>query len=573
MSWMVPDHFPPWTAFHTEVPAFFVCALILPVYWRSGISSIKIPLAVFLPIGLMGVVLAQWAGGLLIYVGDFWIACVYLGTFALAWFWGYQWAQPKHGDQFVEQLSLFILGIGLLTAFQIFAQWLHVEGAFGGWVIDGEWVVDGITNSRPRANVGQPNQASTVLMMASVGAAILRSRGRIGLPTMWGVLVVLMAAVTVTQSRTALLAAIVLAVLYICCAEQKQLNAISRRQIFCWIFLLLGAAWAYASVDAVWLDALFSGQQSGFERIVTTHAETLRRSSNELSAVGMRVVIWKQLLFALYEHPWQGWGGLQISTAQQFGAALLSGTTEPTNYAHNIILDLFVMLGLPVGGVVLMMTWVWCWSRWRPICTSTNASSVLFASIPFLIHTLLEFPHAYAYFLVLAGLLLGAIDAWSENASSLTVKTPRMAMAAFFAIWCALLIGIGREYVLAEEDFRVTRFENRRLGVTPLDYLPPQFILLTQFDDMGKAMRIRAEPNMKPEDIQVLERVSKRNSWASMQYRTALALALNNRPTEAAQQLKIIKNVFSKGIYLQAQESFMKLQKEKYPQLGMVVMP
>ncbi len=547
LCWFVPDHFPPWTSFHTEAPAFLLSALILLASWRGRAATIDIPLAVSFPFALAFIALIQWACGMLIFGGDALVVCMYLATFSAAWFWGYHWvAHGSPTDDLLDSVSLLLLLVGLVSAFQVLAQWLHVEDVFNGWVLDG------LVNGRPRGNVGQPNQAATILMMGSVGAAVLRLRRRIRASVMWSGLLVLLIAITLTQSRTALLSASVLVVLYVLTASHATYSALKRRHVVLWWLLLFGAAWLYANKNVVGTIAPVDG--------------------NQLVAIGTRPLIWKQLLIALLEHPWAGWGWLQISTAQQFGVLELAGT-EQTNYAHNIVLDMLLMLGLPVAGVMFAVAGAWFWSRWTAITGSAKVRSGFFILIPFLVHAMLEFPHAYAYFLVLVGLLLGAIDAWSSSVKSATFSIGKSTILVIFAMWGTLLFAVGYEYFSAEEDFRINRFENRKLGETPADYSPPKLILLTQLRDQGKAMRLRAEPNMKAEDIEILVRVSKRYSWAPIQFRTALALALNGRPIEATQQLRTLKGLFGEDIYLEAKESFIRLEKEKYPQLGLVPLP
>jgi hypothetical protein len=90
---------------------------------------------------------------------------------------------------------------------------------------------------------------------------------------------------------------------------------------------------------------------------------------------------------------------------------------------------------------------------------------------------------------------------------------------------------------------------------------------------MLKAMRLRAKPGMTAEELGTLINVSKRYSWAPMQFRTALSLGLNDRPAEATQQLRVLKGLFAADIYEEAKENWLRLQKEQYPELGKVELP
>lgn len=546
-SWLVPDHFPPWTAFHTEVPAFAAAALALGVCWRWNVLTIKLPAACLLLVAWALLAFLQWATGLIAYGGDALLASIYIVTLASAWLWGYQWVATGQKIDLMWSISIFLVLIALLTAFQVFAQWLRVEVVFDGWVLDG------LRNGRPRANVGQPNQAATILLMGAVGAAVLRHRMRIGSPVMWCTALLLGGAITLTQSRTALLAAVLLSALFFGFARPTKDDPLKRSSVLLWLCLLVCAAAWFPSLK--W-DATSDGTV-GIDQMVS---------------IGTRPLIWKQLITGLFESPWVGWGWLQVPAAQQAGALVFAGS-EQTNYAHNAVLDLFIYVGIPAACVVFGVAGVWCWRRAPRVLVSKNAAPAFLVLVPFLVHCLLEFPHTYAYFLVVAGLLLGSIDAWTEGGNPKVVIVPKWAFAVFIALWVPLLAATGYEYLQAEEDFRVNRFENIRLGETPPEYSPPKLLLLTQLGDMLKAMRLRAKPGMTTEELETLVNSSKRYSWAKLQFRTALSLGLNNRPLEATQQLRVIKGLFAADIYEEAKENWLRLQTDQYPELRKVELP
>lgn len=544
--WVIPDHFPPWTAYHTELPAFMAAVLAMLASWRWGATHLKLPAAIWWALGLVCSAVIQWLGGLVFYGGDALVASIYLITFAAAWLCGYQWVTTDQKTNLVELTAGFLVTVALLTAFQVIAQFFQVEDAFGGWVLDTP------LTGRSYGNVGQPNQAATVLLMGTVGAAILMQRARISPRVMWCTLLMLGAAITLTQSRTALLSAALMSVLFCVFSRPAKDNALTRTSVLLWLLLMYLAAWGFHNLE---LNGIKTG--IGVDTMLTT---------------GSRPLMWKQLIAGLAESPWRGFGWLQIATGQQAGALLVPGT-EQTNYAHNAMLDLFLVLGIPGACAVLGLAGSWWWCRTRQIRSSTDATQAFFVLLPFLVHSLLEFPHAYAYFLFIGGLLLGGIDAWTEGSRPWSLAISKSVLFVFTIAWGALLVATGYEYAQAEEDFRVNRFENRRIGETPSNYFPPQLVLLTQLDDMLKAMRLRAKRGMAPEELEVLVRSSKRYSWAPLQFRTALSLALNDRPAEATQQLRVIKGLFNQDIYVEAKENFLRLQREQYPELARVELP
>lgn len=543
----MPDHFPPWTSFHTEVPAFAAGALGLIACWRWSKGAVQLSAAMGVFTALVLIAVAQWGGGLVPYSSDILLVAVYLFTFASAWLWGYHWSKRDNLDQLQTSICIFAVVIGLATAWQVLAQWLRVEQVFQGWVLHG---LPG--DARPRANLGQPNQAATTLLMASVAIAILRDKQRIGSVTLWFAASLFGVTLVLTRSRTSLLSALLLASLYLWIWYRNKAIGLKPRAVLIWAVLLFFASWALP-----WINGA---------------SAVIGSDHYQMAAVGTRPLIWKQLTSALLESPLMGFGWLQGAAAQQVGALMYPGT-EQAIYSHNILLDLLIYLGVPCASLLLIVSAVWAWRRLRFLFQSETKLSVLFLLIPFFVHSLLEFPHAYAYFLVLTGLVLGVFDRVTESARASVLFVPRKMFLVVLVLWSALLLAIGYEYSLVEEDFRINRFENRRLGVTPSDYVQPRIFLLNQLGEILQAMRLRATPHMASADVDLLVRVSNRYSWAQMHFRTALALGLNNRHAEATLQLRVIKALFAEDIYVEAKENYLRLQVEKYPELAQVVIP
>lgn len=546
LSWTVPDHYPPWLSFHAEVPAFIAAVLAMVASIHRSAISVRIPLPVVFCFALAATSALQWCGGLLSYVGDAILVFTYLITFAAAWLWGYQWAQVSKKNAMLDSMSVLLVAIGLLTTFQIIVQWLQVDDAWANWVLHG------IPDARPRANVGQPNQAATALIMASVAIAVLKRRQLISAPVMGGALLMLGVGVTLTQSRTALLSALLIVVMYIFFSRPQKDDPLPRKAVIFWLFLLYAAAWSFSSFNIGPDSASLGGAQ--------------------MASPGSRPLMWRQLIGVALESPWVGWGWLQVPAAQQAGS-IAYPVTEQATYAHNVLLDLLLFIGLPGAGLVLGIVSVWWWRRIPHVLSSGEASAFFLLLTPFLVHCLLEFPHAYAYFLVLAGLLWGGIDGLTERANAKVLFVPKAVMTGVIAVWISLLLALGYEYMQAEEDFRINRFENVRLGRTPSEYIVPKLLLLNQLGDMLQAMRLRAKSEMTAAELQTLVNSSKRYSWSKLHFRTALALGLNHRYLEAGQQLRVIKSMFSPEIYEEAKGNWLRLQKEQYPELGNVELP
>lgn len=541
ISWLVPHHLPPWWAFHSEAPAFAATVLIALLLAFKN-PPLRVRTVTWILAGLVACAGGQWALGLISYAGDAWIVACYMGALLFAW----HWVDGLEGDtapsRLLTQLQVLLVVVGLCVALQTMAQTLAVHTAFG------DWILEPLPGGRARGNLGQPNQAATTLVLAATAAAGLFAVRYLSSWSLAAVLTVLALALTTTQSRTGLLSGTCLGLLVCWFGRGSRLPCVYRLGALTWVGSLWGLGWLYAASQS---GVLGSGALG----------------VSDLAAQGTRPVLWAQFRLAITERPWFGWGWLQIPSAQQFGA-LSVPSIEQANFAHNFALDILVMLGLPIGGGLLGAMAVWLWKRWRTVRGSRNLVWTYALLLPLAIHSLLEYPHAYAYFVVVAGAICGVIDASSRaQLEPSGVPMGRLSLVALISVWIGLVATIAYEYIAAEEDYRVNRFENRRIGDVSGDYVAPQLYLLTQTGELLRAMRLRAAPQMAEEDLSMLLRISRRYTWAPLLFRTALACALNGRPEDAYDHLVVIKQLFEPSVYSEAVYSLRQLGQEKYPVL------
>lgn len=538
-----PDHFPPWTSFHAEAPAFGAAALLLLACCASRTSHIGRPTAVILV--LVTTVWLQWAVGLLQYAGDAWVVTAYLVTFASAWFWAATHDRGSNQPQPLELVMAVIMVLGLLTALQAIMQWLQLQHHLGGWVHSSASV-------RSTGNLGQPNQAGTLLLMAIAAAGSLVARQRIGLAVGWTWFLVGGWAVVLTQSRTALLSATLMVVAFVALTMVRPTLRAYRWHAIAWLGALFAGGWLLQSMQWDWTRPAVG--------------------ADVMTSVGLRPIMWRQLVAAVGDSPWFGYGWLQVSTAQQAGSVYVPGV-EQVNYSHNILIDAFVMLGIPFTLLLLGLILVWASGRLKRLREDDGtAVTALFMLAPFCVHSMLELPHAYAYFLVPVGILIGVVASRTRDPDESALAVPRALLATVAASFIALLGALLVEYAAVEEDYRVNRFENRKLGRTPDEYVVPNLRLLTQFESLLQAMRLRATRGMTSADLDTLVSAARRYTWAPLEFRAALALALNGRPHEARWHLEIIKAMFPSEIYEEGRSQWL-LQQEKYPELMAVPPP
>ena len=135
--------------------------------------------------------------------------------------------------------------------------------------------------------------------------------------------------------------------------------------------------------------------------------------------------------------------------------------------------------------------------------------------IPLAVHSMFEFPYAYAYFLFPVMLLLGTLE---EKVGLNKVINIRLRLMVLTSAVVILLMSLAvKEYISLEEDFQVARFEALKVGSPPAGYESPRTTLLTQLDGVVKCARLVISPGMEPADIDLLGRTAKRFPWSALQ--------------------------------------------------------
>lgn len=548
-SWLVPMHILPWVGWQQEVMAF---AAVLGLGWHALFVShapgrLVIPKATLLPVAVAFIIVAQCWTRQITFSGDALALGFYLVLIAVCLYLGYTLSvQLKTAqttlDGFVLTLLVGALISVVITLAQVFEVWEFMP-------------LINRTESirRPGANLGQPNHLATLLLMGIASLAYLYELKKWSTTLASLLFAVLIVGLALTESRTGLLSFFLMSFWWL--VRRRAVGF----KVSAWAVLMSGASlifllWAWPPFLAF--------VQSGGE-MTGRFAERINLSA------GMRLVVWPQLWEAALQHPWFGWGLREVS--QGHNAVLHSYTqAEPFSYAHNIFMDLAVGMGLPLTALFGLVFAVWGWRRTRDAQTLLPWYCIAII-LPLAVHSLLEFPFAYAYLLVPAMLATGVLEgvlaptrmfrvAWWPAAMGLCLATLLM-------VWSAV------EYVWIEEDFRIARFEAVHIGETPVNYERPKIVLLSQLDALMAGARIVPTPDMSEASIELARKVAMRYPWTATQNRYALSLALNGNVQEALRQLKVMRAMHGERSYTLIKMNWENLAQTKYPQLRELQLP
>lgn len=530
-GWLTTNHFGPWVSWHAELP-FFAIALIAAC-WAvlRGPSHERwvFPFAVALPVFLCAVVGVQYATGLIPWRGQALVAVLYGFLVILFLQWGWQeairsQAASNRGSAGGEWLAWILVAGGVLSVAIALVQVLDLwESA--------SFITRQAHARRPGGNLGQANHLATLFAMAMSAVLFLNLQRRLGAFTALLILSLLVVGVSLTESRTGLLATLALCLLWAWKRPEGQ-HGLPRS-----LAGILGAAvvsmfYLWPALYRFWTGGL-SGGGTAVERIGSSGSDP-------------RLVLWQQVLEATLLKPFTGWGFRNTAEAHN-AIAHTEVTALPITYSHNLMLDLAVWFGWPIALVVALVLVIWACRRFVVVQKAPLAWFGFALVLPFSIHSLLEFPFAYAYLLMPAMLGVGWIEgSLRPDQAALSIRkrwlAPPVLMLAALALWSLV------DYLRVEEDFRVARFQMLRIGPTP-EAPPPQILLLDQLGDMVASTRVPLQPGLDGADMERLRRAAVHNPWSGSQYRYATALALNGQPDEARRQMQVLRAQHGAKVY------------------------
>jgi O-antigen ligase len=547
ISWIIPEHFPPWTSWHNELFAFaavlWLGACGLYNCHRQKMRQIKVPVVAWVLAFLFAVVCVQFAIGYFDFLGHALVISFYLFLSVVALICGYH-AVPdtgQNGRKTVDYFAIVLVIGSVVSATIALAQVLDI------W--DGVRLISRMgSGRRPGGNINQPNQLATLILMGLASLIYLFESRQLQRESTGLICFLLMLGLSVTESRTGLLSFFAMASWW----WARRLTIRSR--------LTLGAVAAGSAM----LTTLFL-----YWPYIYTAIQIGGPPSAISTSGGTRLIVWPQLWEAVLQHPWLGWGLGAVSKAHN---AVIDAYTqgEPFTYAHNVALDLAVGIGLPLAALLIGTASWWVWHRARAT-KQLVPWYCLALMLPFGVHSMMEFPFAYSYLLVPAVFAIGILERALAPARFFTVG--RLPVATIFVSFTGLLGLSVSEYLSASEDFRVARFEVLRVGVTPDTYVRPQIRILTQLDALSSSTRIRPVPGLSASQIDLMRKVAIHFPSIATQKRYAYCLALNGNPEEAVRQLIVMRAMYPKKYYVKIKAEWEELAENSYPQLPKLNLP
>lgn len=427
----------------------------------------------------------------------------------------------------------------LESLFNVIVWTTFAAGIFAGFIVLYQlfsldyltiFAMDHSSASQLYGNIGQPNHTATLVIVSIVCALACYERKVIGKACLGVACSFFLLTIVLVESRTGMLSLLALIGWWSISKKRVGLRLtlpaiVCGALIYVVLVLLTPTLKGWAGSGLVDRDLLRTGQESG------------------------RLLAATQMLTALKMQWGLGYGFMQVSDAQS--AAILAGVSgvklvENLIYSHNLFFDCLVWFGVPIG---LLITLIAVRSMLQKIlAVRTSLDWVLVACmLPILVHSFLEYPFAYSYFLFPFVFFFSLLERLTIKTESV-FNVQRSVLNLHLLIRCSICLLacmgalISFEYLHLEENHRTARFNIAKIGKTAVDYEPYRPVLLHQLSDVNLAAFVDTNPGAYTiKDVQMLKKLTTTYPvfWIQARY---IRMLINSGDYELAmRQLTILK--------------------------------
>lgn len=512
LPFLQPYHLNPLTSFHSEWLAGVLGIGVMTVLLgRQAWIDAEVPWIALLPFALAALLLVHGVLGWSPYFGQALSAALYLfwaGGLIVA---ARALVRECGRDAVFTAIALGLAAGALLNALAGIIQHFN-------WVTPLNAYISRPTKPAIFGNLAQPNHYASQIALGLFSLAYLL-RGR-----RWFWLIAaalpLLFVLGLSGSRSVwlyLVAAFVLAAWL----KQAAPHDHGRRLFFAsGAFILI--CWAMqALVDA--------GLFRPANRVAVTAVERL--FSGEAS-VSDRFSLWQAAWAVFLEHPLggSGWGTFSARYFDFMTRQALTGPIDLFQNAHNILLHFMAETGL-VGALALVVPLMF-WLRYLLRGEFDAGRWWLFAATAVLaLHSLLEYPLWYAYFLGVAALLLGIAQT--------PVLRPQLARAGRPLAFAAVIIAtfnlavLWQDYREFEQVFQASPKSSGKGNLAETMARLHRNPALTAHIELASALPLAVDEADLEQRIFLVDRVLRFAPLATLVYRQVLLLALAGRQPEA----------------------------------------
>lgn len=513
LGWLLPIHYRPWVTYTGELFAFLSLFSLAAIYLKD---KIKLPV-LSLPLLLLAMIpLIQYLSGELFFFDKALTSTLFVFGFWLSIVIGYNLSVEKiNREEVFTGLSYVFLMAGTATGIIAICQWLTLDAYIPG-------MVDMKRAVRPYANFAQPNNMATFLLMSLLACLYLYEKKKIHTKWLVPAAFMMLMSLALSQSRTSWLACVCI-IVYLAYQQFKGYISIK------WYYL---TAWTALFVGFIFLLPAIGGFLTQLADTQIKSVDIARRATGDMS----RLAIWNQMLHAIIDRPWFGYGWNQTSVAYTLVSDHFQGPVWVRS-AHNFILDFILWNGLIIGLPFLAYFGYWGYQLNKHVNSVESVIGILMIGAV-LIHSMLEFPQYYAYFLLPVGFIMGLVQSQQSDIKTITLSPNYMRVG--YAVSLVLLILIVRDYsVMVPKLNQSMRYEQTPEKISNQD----QIYLLEEFDRRIEWIRMNPYTKVNAQDLEDIKEMVLNYPTKYDLSKYAKVLAFNGYEQEAKHQLWLLKTL------------------------------
>lgn len=518
LAWLLPNHYQPWLSVYQDYSMFCAAWLILLTLIHK--KTIKIPhfLIVLFLISLLPLV--QYLLGILYFISEALMYSLYIFGFSFSIIAGFNVGllEEQMKDKIINGFIYIILFSCIISVWIQLNQWFLFNGNI--------WQVNLPPYGRPFANMAQPNQLCTLLLMGICSILYLFENNKINTKVASLSTFFLLFGVALSQSRSAWVFTICLLIWWVLKNKNKNFNLSVYNFIF-WNIIFIGL-WCLIPILTNKLD---------LAPVLTL---------NERVTQGFyRIPQWQQIIEILKTSPWYGYGWGQLNVAQiSNNTQLISNPV--LGFSHNLFLDLLIWNGWYIG-LILIVVIVCFLLKLAIFIENKNTILLLTLLSPILIHGMLEYPFAYAYFLLPLGFFLGVVC----SGAGFIYKTFNLSnkfYGFFLILYLLIMVVFIFDYKNVNDEYQEMRYENVKLAIVNIQEKEVSSIFLSHVNEYIWFVRYPLSSDISVQTLERMRKVVYRYPDRPILYRYMQILFLNKKNEEMVHILNLYNGFYREKI-------------------------
>ena len=516
ISYLIPLHFNPWLTFLSEILVFSSCIFLFLAFFKEKIILPKILIPLFL---LSFLPLFQYFFGQVYFFSHAIINTAYLITLFLIIVIVFNIVNKSECEKnyFIIKINQMFVVIGLVNTFLAIYQWLNLDFNTS--------LVTPLGGSRPFANFAQPNNMATFQLISFLSLIYLHLKKKVKFYLFSVLTIVFIFSIALTQSRTAVVALVSLLVVLV---------------IFRKIVHTKVLVYYFFSVIVYYLLSVYLVNISKFiAKIFELNIVNISSSVERGVSSSGRIDFWIQMYYAILERPWFGYGWNQTALAQYQNMEKYPIGVWITS-SHNLLVDIIVWCGIPIGVSFILYFIYIIFSSILKIKKIEELFSFCMV-VTLLVHSMLEYPLHYAYFLIPFGIFIAIILSANSNLKFYTFPFRYLGIYSFYLI--IGLVFVWKDYLLyIEENHRaidhslytpIIKFQQKR-----------ELYVLDELNFRLYWIALNPKQKLSEGEIEAIRKMVSLYLTHFDLYKYAKVLAYNGYSQEAKEQLKLIKQLY-----------------------------